>query len=251
MIHRRVEAETVGDLPIGGVPQYHLAAADHDRHVVDGDLETVQQRLDTGIPVEVDGRVRMAVTRQELLDAERTSGMTRPDEHDIADPMRHQLYPTEEEGPQEDLAQFAVGLHEREHVFALDLDYCARLSGTYADEPTAPREHGDLARKLPRSQGGHEFLCDACEPDDRDVTRGDDEKPRVCSPASMSTSPRWTWRTWPCTAMRAICSDVKIGNAWSTREASVNGTGGVVSDIRLSDVQRTVRQRGYHRGCAP
>src|SRR5438128_1921244 len=47
----------------------------------------------------------------------------------------------------------------------------------------------------------------------------------------MSTSPRWTWRTCPCAAMRAICSDVNIGNAWSTREASVNGTGGVVSGM--------------------
>src|SRR5215470_15197964 len=31
--------------------------------------------------------------------------------------------------------------------------------------------------------------------------------------------------------MRAICSDVNIGNTWSTREASVNGTGGVVSGM--------------------
>src|SRR6266702_7860127 len=45
----------------------------------------------------------------------------------------------------------------------------------------------------------------------------------------MSTSPRWTWRTWPCTARRAICAAVSVGNTWSTREASVNGTGGMVS----------------------
>ena len=55
LIDRLVEAETVGDLPIGRVPQHHLAAADHHRHVVDGDLETVQQLLDVGITVEVDG----------------------------------------------------------------------------------------------------------------------------------------------------------------------------------------------------
>ena len=78
MIDRLVEAETVGDLPIGGVPQHHRAAADHDRHVVDGDLETIQQRLDAGITVEVDGRVRVAVARQERLDAERQrNGSTR------------------------------------------------------------------------------------------------------------------------------------------------------------------------------
>jgi len=100
----------------------------------------------------------MAVARQERLDAERASGMTRPDEHDVADPLRHQVHPTEEEGPQEDLAQLAVGLHECEHVVALDLEHGTRLSGAHTDEPAAPREHGDLAGKLPWSQDGHERL---------------------------------------------------------------------------------------------
>jgi hypothetical protein len=87
--------------------------------------------------------------------------MTRPDEHDVAEPLRNQLHPTEEEGPQEDLAQLAVGLHEREHVFALDLEHCARLPRAHADEPAATREHGDLAGKLPWSQDGHERLRNA------------------------------------------------------------------------------------------
>src|SRR5712691_10612257 len=103
----------------------------------------------------------MAVARQERLDAERASGMTRPDEYDVADPLRHQLHPTEEEGPQEDLAQLAVGLHQREHVVALDLEHCARLPRAHTDDPAATREHSDLARKLPRSQDGHERLRDA------------------------------------------------------------------------------------------
>src|SRR4030095_12177113 len=109
VLDRRVEAETVGELPIGGVPQHHLATADHHRHVVDSDLETLQTRLDDGTPGEVDGGVRMAVARQERLEAERASGMTRPDEHDVADPLRNQLHPTEEESPQENLPQLAVG----------------------------------------------------------------------------------------------------------------------------------------------
>src|SRR5215470_19592453 len=96
--------------------------------------------------------------------------------------MRHQLYPTEEEGPQEDLAQLAVGLHEREHVFALDLDHGTRVSGAYADDTPATREHGELAGKLPRLQDGHEFLRGACGPDNRDVTHGDNEKPRGLFP---------------------------------------------------------------------
>ena len=92
------------------------------------------------------------------LDAERARGMTRPDEHDVADPVRDQLHPTEDEGPHEDLAQLAVGLHEREHVVAIELDHRARLPRAHADEPAATREHGDLAGELPRSQDGHEFL---------------------------------------------------------------------------------------------
>ena len=85
VINRLVEAKTVGDLPMRGVPQHHLTTADDDRHVVDSDLETIQQRLGTGIPVEVDGGVRMAVARQERLDAECASRMTRSDEHNVAE----------------------------------------------------------------------------------------------------------------------------------------------------------------------
>ena len=92
------------------------------------DLEPIQQLLDAGITVEVDGRVRMAVARQELLDAERAGGMARPDEHDVSEPVRDQLHPAQDEGPQEDLAQLAVGLHERQQVVAIELDHFAQRS---------------------------------------------------------------------------------------------------------------------------
>src|SRR5712664_4740339 len=100
----------------------------------------------------------MAVARQERLEAERARGMTRPDECDVSDPLRYQLHPPQEEGPQEDLAELAVGLHEGEHVVARDLEHGARLPRAHTDDPAAPREHGDLAGELPRSQDGHERL---------------------------------------------------------------------------------------------
>ena len=84
-VDRLVEAEAVGDLLIGRVPEHHLAATDQHGHVRDGDVEPIQQLLDAGIAVEVDVRVRVAVARQELLDAERARGMARPDEHDVAE----------------------------------------------------------------------------------------------------------------------------------------------------------------------
>ena len=75
-----VEAQAVGDLLIGRVPQHHLATADHHRHIRGGDLKLVQQNLNVGVTVEIDVRVRMAVARQELFDAKRSSAMIRPDD---------------------------------------------------------------------------------------------------------------------------------------------------------------------------
>lgn len=40
----------------------------------------------------------MAVARQKLFDAERSRAMIRPDEHDIAEPVRDQLHPASDEG---------------------------------------------------------------------------------------------------------------------------------------------------------
>ena len=60
------------------------------------------------------------------LDAERAGGMARPDEHDVSDPVRDQLHPAQDEGPHEDLAELAVGLHERQQVVAIQLDHFAR-----------------------------------------------------------------------------------------------------------------------------
>jgi hypothetical protein len=41
VVDRVVEAETIGDLPIGRVAQHNLAAADEDGHVLGGDVEAI------------------------------------------------------------------------------------------------------------------------------------------------------------------------------------------------------------------
>ena len=66
-VDRRVEAEAVGELRGRRIAQHQLAAADQDRDVVGADVEAVQQRLDVGVVLEVEVRVRMAVAREELL----------------------------------------------------------------------------------------------------------------------------------------------------------------------------------------
>ena len=176
MVDRVVEAEAFGDLLIGRVPEHHLAPADQQGHVGDGDLEVVQEVLHAGVPVEVDGRVRMSVARQELLDAERARAMARPHEHDVSQPLRDQLHPAEDEGPHDDLAQLAVGLHERQELLAIQLDHLARLAGARPEKRAAPGEHVDLAAELTRSVQGDERFGGSGRPDDLDLTGGHDEE---------------------------------------------------------------------------
>jgi hypothetical protein len=66
--------------------------------------------------------------------------MARPDEHHVAEPVRDQLHPAQDEGPHENGAQLAVGLHECQQVLALELDHGASLARADADEPAAARE---------------------------------------------------------------------------------------------------------------
>ena len=88
-------------------------------------MKAVQQLLHVGVAVEIDVGVRMAVARQELFDAKRSSAMIRPDEHDVAEPVRDQLHPAQDEGAHDQLAEFAVGLHERQQLFTIQLDHFA------------------------------------------------------------------------------------------------------------------------------
>ena len=42
--------------------------------------------------------------------------------------MRDQLHSANNEGPHDELAELAVGLHERQQMFAIDFDHFARLA---------------------------------------------------------------------------------------------------------------------------
>ena len=76
-------------------------------------MKPVQQILNAVVTIEIDVRVRMAVARQELFNAECFRAMIRPEEHDIAEPVRDQFHPAQDKGPHDDLAELAVGLHQR------------------------------------------------------------------------------------------------------------------------------------------
>ena len=163
---------------IGRIAQHHRATADDHRNVADADLEAIEQVLDPGVAVQVDIRVRMAVAREELLDAQRPRAVRRSHEHHVPQAARDQLHSAQQEGAHQDFTQLAVGLHEREEIVAIDLDHLARLGGADAPEPATARQHADLAGELPRSKQGHRVLGRADRSDDLDPALGDHEEAR-------------------------------------------------------------------------
>ena len=117
-----LKPEAARDLLRRRIPQRQLAAADQYRDVGDADVKAIEQLLHVGLAVQVDVRVRMPVTRQELLHAQRRRRMRRSDQHRVAEPREDQLHPAEDERPHENLAQLRVGLDQPQHLLARELD---------------------------------------------------------------------------------------------------------------------------------
>ena len=176
-----VEAEAVGNLLIGRIPKHGLAAADQHGHVLDGDVKAIQQSLDVAVAFKVDVGVRVAVARQELFDAKRVRGMHRAYERDVPKLVSDQLHPPKDEGPHQNLAELGVGLHERQHMFAIQLDHLARFARPRADQRAPARDHGGFAGELPGSMDDDETLRCAGWPDNLDLTGlHDKERVRLC-----------------------------------------------------------------------
>ena len=91
-------------------------------------MKAIEQILRVGVAIEVDVLKRMAVARQELLDAQRAGAVRRANQDDVAKAAGDQLDAAEDERPHEDVAQLGVGLHECEQLFAIELDHLAGLA---------------------------------------------------------------------------------------------------------------------------
>ena len=175
----RVEAEALGDLLIGGVPEHRVPTTDQNGHVGDAHVKAIEELLDAWVVVEVDIRMGMAVPREELFDAQGARGVTRAHEHHVAQAVRDQLRPAKDERPHEDVAQLAVGLHEGEELLALELDHLRRLARPDAHEPAPTRQHGGFAGEVAWRMDGHELSPRARGSVDLQAARGDDEEVHV------------------------------------------------------------------------
>ena len=177
LIDRVVEAQRVGDL-LSARASEHDVATDNDGHVVGTDVETIEHGFDVGLAIEVHHRVGMPVSGEELADMERSLAVTRPEDHHVADLASQQLHPAQDEGAHEDLAQLAVGLHERQQVVTGDFDDLAGRRGPDMGEPTAARQHGDFATEHPGAERYHEVPLGGRRTDAVDLALHDDEQAR-------------------------------------------------------------------------
>src|SRR5207245_10138379 len=84
LIYRLIEAQAFSELFIGRTPKHQLASTDDHRHIVYGNVKTIQQRLNAGIPVENNVRIRVDVACQEYLDAKSARGISRVERHEYS-----------------------------------------------------------------------------------------------------------------------------------------------------------------------
>ena len=140
-----VEPETVGDLLVARIPQHPVAMADQYWHVGGSHLKPIEEILRVGVAIEIDVMKRVAIARQEFLDAQRAGTMRRSNQNDVTKAAGDQLAAPEDERPHEDLAQLGIRLDESEQLFPSELDYLARRDGQKPRQSSATSQHGAFA----------------------------------------------------------------------------------------------------------
>ena len=172
-----IEAKAVRELLVARIPQHMLTpVADNDRHLFDSDLKAIEQLLDVRVAFHIDGRVGLAIAREELPDAKRSGGMARADEHQVSNAPRNQFHPPQDEGPHEDFAQLAVGLHKSQQLIAVQLNDFAGLARAKSHQYAAPRKQVKLSGELTCPADGYDFLNVARYPDGFYLTCFDHEE---------------------------------------------------------------------------
>src|SRR5262245_54884988 len=108
--------------------------------------------------------------------------MRRTDQHNISKASRNQLYAAQDERSHDDLAELAVGLHERQQLIALELDQFAGFANAYLNNGGSARQHAGLAGKLPGTEVGNELLAHLRRSDDMEASCCDNEEAIVWRP---------------------------------------------------------------------
>jgi hypothetical protein len=134
----------------------------------------VQQLLDVPLAIEIDLRVGMAVTYEEVAYPERPGAMVGTDEDDVANPAADELGPAEHERAHEHVAQLGIVLDQGQEMLAGNQgEASGRPRGqSHEQRPSGQGSHfaGELTH-LENPQDGGSIL----DPDDPDLALQDDE----------------------------------------------------------------------------
>jgi hypothetical protein len=183
-------------------------------------MKAIEQLLRVGVAIEVDVVERMAVARQELLDAQRAGAMRRADHDDVAEAAGDQLDPAEDEGPHRDFAELGVLLDEPKQA-PRDRARSPRLARSHAPVPAiGARQHRAFARELSgpvrdderfRSRNGAQHLHLAAQHDEERKGRWPLPRARRLrdgTPAAHAARSALSGRV------------VSVGNTWSVADAT-------------------------------
>ena len=131
-----------------GLRSTRSAAADQDGKLFHGNLEPIQDFLNIGIAIEVDIRVRVAVARQELSNAQRAGGCLRSQNDGVTPASRDQLNASQDEGAHQDVANLDVGLDQLHYFFPAHLDDLARRAHACRNDASTPGQQGYIAHEV-------------------------------------------------------------------------------------------------------
>ena len=109
-------------------------------------MKAIEERLRIDVALYVDVGVRMAVSRQEFLDAKRAGGVRRSNQHDVALAVLDDGEPAHDERAHQDVAQLAVGLDNRTQALAIDLDDFAGHADAGASQAVTARQDAAARR---------------------------------------------------------------------------------------------------------
>ena len=151
----------------------------NDRDVVDLHRECVERLLDLGVAVDVEVAVGLAVARQELLQLQRARRVARPDQQRVGAAIGHEGDPTQQEGPEQHLAELGVGLHELTQPLGRQLEDARRAAGAPLDDDRTTGQQVDVPAELPGPVHGHDVVGAG---EDRDpALEHDEERPVAVS----------------------------------------------------------------------
>src|SRR5689334_2189896 len=93
----------------------------------------------------------MCIPREELADLESSSGVARTHEDHVSETALDELEAAQNEGTQQNLAQFCVFGHKRSQRFVAEFQKIAGLGNPPSYEASLAGNHRDLAREFART----------------------------------------------------------------------------------------------------